>query len=93
MTLDFATTDLTVCEDSIGTAQRTHPPSTRKTETAFLDFEYEECSLVNNGDNVTFHHRTFSFKLLIIAQCVLVSRICDKHDLCVLLLILCIVRG
>jgi len=86
MTPDFATIDLTVCKDSIGAAQRTYPPSTRKTETAFVGFEYEERSLVNNGGIATFHHRTSSFKLLIVAQCVLVSRICDKHDLCVLLL-------
>jgi hypothetical protein len=48
MALDVATVVLTVRKDSIGTAQRTHSPSTRKTETAFVGFEYEECSLVNN---------------------------------------------
>ena len=48
MALNFATIDLTVCEDSIGTAHRTHPASTRKTETAFVSFECEECCAVRN---------------------------------------------
>ena len=75
MAFDFAPLVLTICKDSIGTAQRTHPPSTRKTETAFLGFEYEECSPVNNGDIAAFHHRASTFKVLIVAQCVCITNL------------------
>ena len=68
------------------TNQPTNQPTPREIETTFVGFEYEECSLVNNGDIAAYHRRTSAFKLFIAAQCVFVSRICDKHALCILLL-------